>query len=81
MMDCFPKNSLPSVWSPCQCVLTMYFGVAEPNSLRAALSFSLTTLFGLMMLVQVVRFLPEHYISMTNQVLDMLRQQMGGARG
>ena len=30
---------------------------------------------------QVVQFLPEHYIAMTNQVLDLLRQQMGAARG
>lgn len=46
-----------------------------------SLGFSLTTLFGLLMLIQVVRFLPEHYIAMTNQVLEMLRQQMGAARG
>ena len=46
-----------------------------------SLGFSLTTVFGLLMLIQVVQFLPEHYIAMTNQVLDLLRQQMGAARG
>jgi flagellar biosynthetic protein FliR len=28
------------------------------------------------MLTQVVRFIPEHYVQMTNQVLEMLQQQM-----
>jgi flagellar biosynthetic protein FliR len=41
-----------------------------------SLGFSLVTIFGLMMLVQVVRFIPEHYVQMTNQVLEMLQQQM-----
>jgi flagellar biosynthetic protein FliR len=46
-----------------------------------SLGFSLVTLFGLMMLVQLVRFIPEHYIQLTNAVLDMLQQQMRAARG
>jgi flagellar biosynthetic protein FliR len=46
-----------------------------------SLGFSLVTVFGLLMLVQVVRFIPEHYIAMTNQVLDMLQQQMRAAHG
>jgi flagellar biosynthetic protein FliR len=46
-----------------------------------SLGFSLVTLFGLLMLVQVVRFIPEHYVSMTNQVLEMLQQQMRAAHG
>jgi flagellar biosynthetic protein FliR len=46
-----------------------------------SLGFSLVTVFGLLMLVQVVRFVPEHYISMTNQVLEMLQQQMRAAHG
>jgi flagellar biosynthetic protein FliR len=29
----------------------------------------------------VVRFIPEHYVQMTNQVLEMLQQQMRGAHG
>jgi flagellar biosynthetic protein FliR len=44
-----------------------------------SLGFSLVTLFGLMMLVQVVRFVPEHYVQMTNRVLEMLQQQMQAA--
>jgi flagellar biosynthetic protein FliR len=46
-----------------------------------SLGFSLVTLFGLMMLTQVVRFIPEHYVQMTNQVLEMLQQQMKVAHG
>ena len=33
------------------------------------------------MLVQLVRFIPEHYIALTNQVLEMLQQQMRAAHG
>jgi flagellar biosynthetic protein FliR len=46
-----------------------------------SLGFSLVTLFGLMMLTQVIRFVPEHYVQMTNQVLEMLQQQMKVAHG
>lgn len=46
-----------------------------------SLGFSLVTLFGLMMLVQVVRFVPDHYVALTNQILEMLQQQMGAAHG
>jgi flagellar biosynthetic protein FliR len=45
-----------------------------------SLGFSLVTIFGLMMLVQLVRFIPEHYIQLTNAVLEMLQQQMRAAR-
>nr|WP_229503104.1 flagellar biosynthetic protein FliR [Pseudoduganella guangdongensis] len=41
-----------------------------------ALGFSLITIFGLMMLAQVVRFIPQHYIHMSNRVLDMIQRQM-----
>lgn len=74
--------ALPIVFSTL--VVQLGFGFLNrvaPSLNLFSLGFSLTTLFGLMMLVQVVRFLPEHYIAMTNQVLDMLRQQMGAARG
>lgn len=46
-----------------------------------SLGFSLVTIFGLLMLAQVVRFIPEHYVAMTNQILEMLRQQMRAAHG
>jgi flagellar biosynthesis protein FliR len=46
-----------------------------------SLGFSLVTVFGLMMLVQLVRFIPEHYIQLTNAVLEMLQQQMRAAYG
>jgi flagellar biosynthetic protein FliR len=46
-----------------------------------AMGFSVITLFGLLMLVEVVRFIPEHYLRMTNQVLAMLQQQMQAAYG
>ncbi len=41
-----------------------------------SLGFSVVTLFGLLMLSQVVRVIPEHYLRMTRQVLDMLKNQM-----
>jgi flagellar biosynthetic protein FliR len=41
-----------------------------------SLGFSMITIFGLLMLGQVVRFIPAHYIRMSNQVLDMIQQQM-----
>lgn len=74
--------ALPIVFS----TLVVQIGFGFLNRVAPALNlfslgFSLTTLFGLLMLIQVVRFLPEHYIAMTNQVLEMLRQQMGAARG
>ncbi|THC43820.1 flagellar biosynthetic protein FliR [Massilia sp. Mn16-1_5] len=46
-----------------------------------SLGFSLVTVFGLLMLVQLVRFIPEHYIQITNAVLEMLQQQMRAAHG
>ena len=36
---------------------------------------------GLAWLVQLVRFIPEHYIQLTNQVLEMIGQQMKAAHG
>lgn len=41
-----------------------------------SLGFSLVTLFGLFMLSQLVRFVPEHFVRMTGQVLDLLQHQM-----
>jgi len=41
-----------------------------------SLGFSVITIFGLLMLGQVVRFIPDHYTRMTGQVLEMIRQQM-----
>jgi flagellar biosynthetic protein FliR len=41
-----------------------------------SLGFSVVTLFGILMLSQLVRFLPEHYLRMSQQVLEMLRQTM-----
>lgn len=41
-----------------------------------ALGFSVVTLFGLFMLTQLVRFVPEHYVRMTGRVLDMLEGMM-----
>ncbi len=44
-----------------------------------SLGFSVITMFGLFMLAQLARFVPDHYIRMTGRVLDMLQQQMQGA--
>jgi len=74
--------ALPIVFSTM--VVQIGFGFLNrvaPSLNLFSLGFSLVTLFGLMMLVQVVRFIPEHYVQMTNQVLEMLQQQMGAAHG
>lgn len=44
-----------------------------------SLGFAVITIFGLMMLGELVKFIPEHYVRMTNQVLEMIRQQMQAA--
>jgi flagellar biosynthetic protein FliR len=41
-----------------------------------SLGFSVVTIFGLFMLGHIVRSVPEHYIRLTNQVLDMLHAGM-----
>ena len=74
--------ALPIVFSTM--VVQIGFGFLNrvaPSLNLFSLGFSLVTLFGLMMLVQVVRFVPEHYVQMTNQVLEMLQQQMRAAHG
>jgi flagellar biosynthetic protein FliR len=74
--------ALPIVFSTL--VVQMGFGFLNrvaPALNLYSLGFSLVTLFGLMMLVQVVRFIPEHYVQMTNQVLEMLQQQMRANHG
>jgi flagellar biosynthetic protein FliR len=72
--------ALPIIFS----TLVVQFGFGFLNRVAPSLNlfslgFSLVTLFGLMMLVQVVRFVPEHYVQMTNRVLEMLQQQMQAA--
>jgi len=74
--------ALPIVFSTM--VVQMGFGFLNrvaPSLNLFSLGFSLVTLFGLLMLVQVVRFIPEHYVAMTNQALEMLQQQMRAAHG
>lgn len=69
--------ALPIVFSTL--VVQIGFGFLNrvaPSLNLFSLGFSLVTIFGLMMLVQVVRFVPEHYVQMTNQVLEMIQQQM-----
>lgn len=74
--------ALPIVFSAM--VVQVGFGFLNriaPTLNLFSLGFSLVVLFGLMMLAQVVRFVPEHYIALTNRVLEMLQQQMGAAHG
>lgn len=74
--------ALPIVFSTM--VVQVGFGFLNrvaPSLNLFSLGFSLVVLFGVMMLAQVVRFVPEHYIALTNRVLDMLQQQMGAAHG
>jgi len=74
--------ALPIVFSTI--VVQMGFGFLNrvaPSLNLFSLGFSLVTIFGLLMLVQLVRFIPGHYIAMTNQVLEMLTTQMRMAHG
>jgi flagellar biosynthetic protein FliR len=74
--------ALPIVFSTL--VVQIGFGLLNrvaPSLNLFSLGFSLVTIFGLLMLVQLVRFIPEHYIALTNQVLEMLQGQMEAARG
>jgi len=41
-----------------------------------SLGFSVVTVFGVYMLAYIVRTIPQHYIHLTQQVLDLLRQSM-----
>jgi flagellar biosynthetic protein FliR len=69
--------ALPIVFSTM--VVQVGFGFLNrvaPSLNLFSLGFSLVTIFGLLMLVQVVRFIPEHYVAMTNQILEMLQEQM-----
>nr|WP_307728544.1 flagellar biosynthetic protein FliR [Massilia solisilvae] len=74
--------ALPIVFSTM--VVQVGFGFLNrvaPTLNLFSLGFSLVVLFGVLMLAQVVRFVPEHYIALTNRVLEMLQQQMGAAHG
>jgi flagellar biosynthetic protein FliR len=74
--------ALPIVFSTM--VVQVGFGFLNrvaPSLNLFSLGFSLITVFGLMMLTPVIRFLPEHYIALTNRILEMLQQQMGAAHG
>ncbi|WP_432378472.1 flagellar biosynthetic protein FliR [Duganella sp. P38] len=74
--------ALPVVFSTM--VVQIGFGFLNrvaPSLNLFALGFSVITIFGLLMLTQVVRFIPEHYIRMTNMVLELIRQQMQVAHG
>lgn len=73
--------AIPIVFSTM--VVQLGFGFLNrvaPSLNLFSLGFSMITLFGLVMLVEIVRFVPEHYIGMTNRVLEMLQQQMTAAR-
>lgn len=74
--------ALPIVFSTV--VVQLGFGFLNrvaPSLNLFSLGFSLVTIFGLLMLVQLVRFIPDHYVAMTNQVLEMLQDQMGRNHG
>ncbi|QNA88221.1 flagellar biosynthetic protein FliR [Massilia sp. Dwa41.01b] len=74
--------ALPIVFSTMVVQIGMGFlNRVAPSLNLFSLGFSLVTVFGLMMLVQLVRFIPEHYIQLTNAVLEMLQQQMKAPHG
>jgi flagellar biosynthetic protein FliR len=69
--------AIPIVFSTL--VVQLGFGFLNrvaPSLNLYSLGFSVITIFGLLMLAQIVRFVPQHYIGMTGRVLDMLQHQM-----
>lgn len=65
--------ALPIVFS----ALVVQVGFGFLNRVAPALNlfslgFSLVVVFGIFMLGYIVRFIPEHYVQLTNRVLDML---------
>jgi len=46
-----------------------------------SLGFPLVTLFGLVSLGLTIRFIPDNYVRLSSQVLDLLGRLMGGAHG
>lgn len=52
---------------------------AAPSLNLFSLSFPMITLFGLGTLGLVMRFLPEYYLRLTSQVLQMMNEMMGSA--
>src|SRR5471032_2660329 len=70
------------VFSAAMLVVQLGFGLLNrvaPTLNLFSLGFSVITLFGLLMLTQMIRFIPEHYVMMTNRILDLLQQQMQAA--
>lgn len=70
--------ALPIIFS----TLVVQIGLGFLNRVAPALNlfslgFSLVTLFGLCMLIQIVGFIPDHYVRMTSQVLRLLHDHMG----
>jgi len=51
---------------------------ASPALNLYSLGFSLITVFGLFMLMKMVRFIPQHYVQLINRVLEMLRHNLMG---
>jgi flagellar biosynthesis protein FliR len=61
-------------------VVQIGFGLlnrAAPALNLYSLGFCAITVFGLLMLGYLLRFVPEHYIRLTDQVLEMLKSQFG----
>ncbi|HEY4367414.1 MAG TPA: flagellar biosynthetic protein FliR [Steroidobacteraceae bacterium] len=69
--------SVPVIFS----ALVVQLGFGFLNRIAPALNlyslgFSVVTIFGLYMLGHIVRSVPDHYVRMTNQVLDLLHAAM-----
>ncbi len=65
-------------------VVQLGFGLLNrvaPTLNLFSLGFPLVTLFGLLTLSTLFHTLPEHYVRLTGQILDMLDKQLGGLHG
>ncbi|AKJ30376.1 flagellar biosynthetic protein FliR [Caldimonas brevitalea] len=69
--------ALPVIFSTL--VVQLGFGFLNrvaPSLNLYSLGFSVVTLFGLFVLTQIVRFVPTHYVRMSERVLEMLQQNL-----
>jgi flagellar biosynthetic protein FliR len=69
--------ALPVIFSTLVVQIGMgYLNRVAPSLNLYSLGFSLVTLFGLFMLVQILKAVPEHYLQMTHKVLEMIERDL-----
>ncbi|MDN3921580.1 flagellar biosynthetic protein FliR [Roseateles violae] len=71
--------ALPVIFSTLVVQIGMgYLNRVAPSLNLFSLGFALVTLFGLFMLTQLLASVPEHYLQLTNRVLEMIERDLHG---